>query len=217
MEHDERARLIISSNPFREQYDTAKRDFGAQYLGLFGANYEDYLSRRDSYFENIKLDFSSAESLAYYAQSLPEKARIEYFSCVKALSKQSGLWIELINEDEQGATMRVTYNGAANSPNLRIRFSHSGTSTKLPSITLPANGTFDLLMIRENPRATIKVSANGTFFSDTEVSLSPQLKLTATSTPDEPNCPKICDGYQVDVRKEEAEALKAGYVLIYRL
>src|SRR6266852_1449057 len=96
-----------------EQYEVAKKEFGAQYAGLFGADYNEYVNRRSKYFESTTLNYDERRALDLYISYVSDDARKGYFKCVETLSTHAyGLWLDFINETDKAATLHLRYTNA---------------------------------------------------------------------------------------------------------
>jgi len=164
--------IIYLKTLTKEQYEEAKKEFGAEYAGLFGADYNEYVNRRSRYFESITLNYDERRALDLYISHLSDEARKGYFKCVETLSTHAyGLWLDFINETDKAVTLHLRYTNAPMTKDpIKVHFTTIGTSTSLQDYTIYKGGSYDVELQRPASDIDIRVSVNGGGLSDSAVS-----------------------------------------------
>jgi hypothetical protein len=167
LKNEQQSSLYLRSIIDRDNYESAKHSAGAQYKEIFGANYDDFSSRRQRDSEYFDEQFSTSEAQSALTLYTPADVISAWADCMRANAKGLFCWLE-------GAPSGQTFTlwiewapdvGIAGSSLEDVRtlvVTDSGQASLAAEFPTTLNpGRYSTIVSRNNSSATVRGTING--------------------------------------------------------
>ena len=94
LKEESRASLYVRSIIDRDNYESAKHTAGASYADVFGANYDDFSSKREQDRRYFEESYSTSESLSALTLFTPDSVIKAWADCMRANARGLFCWLE---------------------------------------------------------------------------------------------------------------------------